>query len=257
MPSRGGIMLRYLMVVFLLILKSSGPLSAQAGQGGGDAAVMLSGPEEALQRALAYTGFEEARYVKMVAAAEMGRLVVAHDSTLPFLADSVSGRQVWEVAFASLSYLNRCDSEVVLSCTVWLDPSDGAFLVARFFPLWDSVRRSAMPSGKHIEERLNGSMFTYGGKARDLPRTTLLDALRGVLMSSRCDATETVAWHLLLGRRDSDAEPEPYWCIVDRGVPFEQYASPRGQRLPEGLTANNLHLYNANSSQIRAAMTVH
>jgi len=145
--------------------------------------VPVTTAEEAVERALAYTGFDKLEGLDTKDRWEMARLTIARDSTTPFLSDSINGRTVWQVDVQDVILdLDWAKPDVVLKypkdVRVTIDSATGRLFEIRLLNSGDEYNPGytipADTSEKQIRS-LNGEKFL--GFPIDAPGMTFLEVL--------------------------------------------------------------------------------
>ncbi|MBU0982700.1 MAG: hypothetical protein KKA42_02450, partial [candidate division Zixibacteria bacterium] len=174
---------------------------------------------QAIDRALACTGFGE--YIDMDSLTDLVTVttVTTIDTTTPFIHDQVNNRRAWKVSFSSvtLTYWNTTkyvvDEETPLrSFDVYVDSASGRFLKA--------VSRSANYNGAAIrkanwllaEASLNRRSQCYVGLLDEPPPVTLADALDSAKFCDVPGAMAIVAVCVLLSYPAVDSA-FPVWDL--------------------------------------------
>ncbi len=180
--------------------------------------VPVTTAEEAVERALAYTGFDKLEDLDLTDRREMACLTVARDSTTPFLSDSINGRTVWQVDVQDVILdLDWAKPDVVLKypkdVRVTIDSATGRLFEIRLLKSGDEYDPSytipADTSEKQIRS-LNGEVFL--GFPIDTPGMTFLEVLNvGDLCGSPLTAGLTVGHYVVHYVFRSDTLPA--WTI--------------------------------------------
>lgn len=208
----------------------------------------------ALERALAYSGFSGVKYRQTSVASESAQLVLAQDTSLPFLGDAVNDKQVWEVEFHDLVMTDDGPCSDLKQCKIWIDPESGRFIQARLTPEESDGADSTLRNSAYYENVFRRMFMEYEGVPDAPPRTPLMDALRVPTLSQPCIASETVIWCVRLKYRDNDA-PRTYWCIMGRGTPMlDLHGQYEGEDAPP--LVNHLCLVDAETGQPATFLTV-
>ena len=207
-------------IVALIVLTTASSLIAQVA----DDSIVVRDSAQALEMALAYTGFEE--YPDFELKDALGRVeeVTFRDSTMPFLADSLDGLPAWEVEFQSV-ILHRATSSLGLDkkhpkqVTVSLDQNTGKLL--RIIVLEMGLSRDSLypkADSKTAESKLQGcSLQRFHGLPSERPIVSFARALNDVTGGSPALSKEIVAYYVLESRLEK--EPWQVWDIHLYNIP--------------------------------------
>ena len=99
--------------------------------------VPVTTAEEAVERALAYTGFDKLEGLDLKDLKEMAQLTIACDSTTPFLSDSIDGGVVWRIEMPGLildltAYDNEEETAHPKDFIILIDSVSGRLADVRF-----------------------------------------------------------------------------------------------------------------------------
>lgn len=186
----------------------------------------ITSATEAVETALAYTGFSELSQLKLGPPEELATLIVARDSITPFLADSVDGRTVWRVEIPNVILeLDAWDPETAQQhpkdFVILLDSASGRLMSIRF---WDSGKRPTdireAPS-KMAEDQMQLRLREkYLGFPTEVPPLSLLQVLDGSVFGSALTCrlgTVQYVYQTMRGRE----EVRPVWVVHLHGfAPF-------------------------------------
>lgn len=186
----------------------------------------ITSATEAVETALAYTGFSELSQLKLSPPEELATLIVARDSITPFLADSVDGRTVWQVEIPNVILeLDAWGLESALEhpkdFVILLDSATGRLMSIRF---WDSGKRPTdireAPSQMAESQMLFRSQERYLGFPSEAPSLSLLEVLDGKVFGSALTCKLGTVWYVYHTKRGS-VETRPVWIVHLHGfAPF-------------------------------------
>ena len=185
----------------------------------------ISTASEAVEIALAFTGFSELSQLKLGPPEELVALVVARDSITPFLADSVDGRTVWQVEIPNVILeLEAWDPESALQhpkdFVILLDSASGRLMSIRF---WDSGKRPTdirEAPAKSAEDQMQMRRERYLNFPTEAPSLSLLDVLDGKVFGSALTCRLASVWYVNHTMRGHE-EVRPVWIVHLHGfAPF-------------------------------------
>ena len=178
--------------------------------------VPVTTAEEAVERALAYTGFDKLEGLDTKDRWEMARLTIARDSTTPFLSDSIDGHTAWRVTFEGVILdIEEYSDEVEVS-----HPKDFEVLIdsvtGRLFSVisrYKGKARDFLPEvpAEIAEEQLRMSFEEYLCFVPVPPVMTLCEAINGSIFGSAMHSKEIVALYIEHSYHDSAAIP--VWVV--------------------------------------------
>jgi hypothetical protein len=204
------------MVVVALALCYSVTLAADASQ------YVLKTKEQALQRALEYSGFTESPGFVVPQADSCVKMMEIKDSTTPFLSDSISGAERWVVMFDSVFLdfggwaKSTVDNQIKKSYHFVLDPVTG-----RLLKVYSVYEKPAMdltpePSVEASEANLIQNE-RYVSLVDLVPPVSLYRALDVAVPAEPLTSKEVHACLVMLSAHEG--EPKPCWVILARGTP--------------------------------------
>ncbi len=178
--------------------------------------------EEAIARALAYSGFSTLRQCSVDTASV--RLVVLDDDQTPWLHNELNGKKLWQVKVdVTLELLvegqrpedtlRRFDEES-REFTIYLDPETGQILKMTSDP-GEYPHKPFKPPAEVGEWVLGSWREKFVGFPEKPPKVTFLEALRMVI-GDPLAAKEIQVVYMLWSRFGS--EPRPVWSIDLRGL---------------------------------------
>jgi hypothetical protein len=206
------------MVVVALAFCYSVTLAADASQ------YVLKTKEQALQRALEYSGFTESPGFVVPQADSCVKMMEIKDSTTPFLSDSISGAERWVVTFDSVFLdfggwaKSTVDNQIKKSYHFVLDPVTGRLL--KVFSVYGKPAADILAElpADSATTRLNFNE-RHVSFVDSIPGITLYRALDGAVPTNPLQAKEIRAWLVMFS--DHGRDPIPCWIILGRGTaPF-------------------------------------
>ncbi|MBU0982464.1 MAG: hypothetical protein KKA42_01240 [candidate division Zixibacteria bacterium] len=191
-------------------------------------------PNEAIDRALEFTGFDKlAEYMRPDPETDVV-LTVARDSTTPSLADSIDGREVWQVRFRDCALGGRLRStnsamelQGIRTYHAWIDSQNGRLLRLYSSPFQGDPNILPEPPSRIADEEL-GSV--YAGIADHPPPVTISECLPGVPMAYPRTAKEKDIW--LVNITGLGPEVGPCWVVQARGIPPMDVTGGTGGKPP-------------------------
>jgi hypothetical protein len=180
-------------------------------------------PEQAVECAYEYSGFDELRRVTENSLNEHVDLVTIDSDETPFLRDSIVGKRVWRVRVPNV-YLDlaRWDKKLVetqkrKSYEVWIDSATGVLYKIFSMPVADDPDLAPEPPSDSATSKLRESGEIFLGFPSSPPLVTFLQALDAAAGSNPLVAKELIAWCVLI--HNSDGTVIPVWQIIGRGIP--------------------------------------
>jgi hypothetical protein len=213
------------MAVIALAFCYSVTLAADASQ------YVLQTKEQALQRALEYSGFKESPGFVVPQADSCVKMMEIKDSTTPFLSDSISGAERWVVTFDSVFLdFGGWARETVMdqirkSYHFVLDPSTGRLLTV--YTTCEGVYVDAPPElSADSSAVLLSSNERHTSLVDSIPPVSFYEALDAAVPTNPLQAKEIRAWLVMFSYHGRD--PIPCWIILGRGTaPFARPTPPR------------------------------
>ncbi len=243
-----------LALLSLALLPSSGVCDDTAG------GTAIPSPQMAVDRAFAYTGFNELKRISGAALSEQGQLMSVVTDETPFLSDSVVGRRVWRVKMNNIFLdLSKCGRQYVenqrpKNYEAWIDSATGVMYKIFSEPVENDPDLVPEPSADTATAMMRPSGDIYLGFPAQPPAISFLEALGNAVGSNPLVAKEIIAWCVLIS--DSTGSPMPVWQIIGRGIPpFEIHPRPllpmylrnRQRSTVDAITGNLLSISNCPS----------
>ena len=210
--------------------------------------VPVTTAEEAVERALIYTGLDRLEGLDLKDRGEMACLTIARDSTTPFLSDSINGRRVWQVLFDNVVLDTESSSPEAAqkhpkTIHILIDSASGQLYEVLVLDI-DTDRSEASRAPAFIaEEQLRGITHEeYLGFPGEPPAITLL-AVFGMRWCSPLESKYMFANYVIY--RSRDAEPRNVWVVHGHGFPpfrdgVDNMRTVIDARTGEGLFSVNL-----------------
>ena len=210
--------MRGFLINFLVCLSfsyaSSGdmPDSVQTGRA-------IETPEEAVERALEYTGIERSKTYVSKSPEDIAELTRVADSLTPFISDTINSKEVWLVKFTNIQLQPFKETEpndlYPKDFNVILDPETGNLLkINSSFFEFKADRRYEYPPELKIKDP--GGLQSFFGFPEDPPSGSFYDVVK--VWHSNCtigvkhiSATYILQSHPMYGTKG-------YWCITFRGI---------------------------------------
>ncbi len=182
--------------------------------------------EDAYNKAIEITGFNSKQFPLNNMAAEQLELSVLQQGNIPYLADSVIDKEVWQIRFDNVKLDlpgwagSWIENQIEKDYSVFLDAGTGRLIqitgrsdtAVAFF--YDSIYR------ERGDRLLSNSGERYTGFPDSLPPVTFEKALEAAVFSSPLMAEEIHAvcayWAHL------EKEPKLVWMITANGVPYSE-----------------------------------
>ncbi len=174
---------------------------------------LLKSKQEAVTRALEYTGFDELRNFELDKSLNEVQLITVHDSTTPFLSDSINGKTAWAVEFENIVLQANASP---ITFTVILDAETGRLFEIRSKYEGPPEKRPCEPSAKLAEQQLGMTIERYLGLPQTPPSVSFLQALDSAF-TSPVHASLTIARYVIYSSQGR-AE-QPVWAISLHGLP--------------------------------------
>lgn len=189
--------------------------------------IAIKTPDEAVKRALEYTGFEEIIDTSKLVKEDIASLVIITDDETPFLHDKINNRDVWQVTFDSV-YLNLSgwipsvyENQKPKTYKIYLDPENGKLLKIEASQNGEKFSFSVEPSDTLVEKLLKCRFEIYHDFPEIEPNTNFLEALDAAFPSSPIMSKKLIAYYVI--HTCSSHKEEPVWIIIGRGIPGLQY----------------------------------
>jgi hypothetical protein len=175
---------------------------------------VLQTSERAIERAIEYSGFDKLKgFVRLKSAIDITELIIARDSTTPFLSDSIEGKTAWRVEFKDIILREGARP---ITFDVLLDAETGRLFEIRSRYVGPPDERPCEPPAKIAREQLGMNIEKYNGFPTKLPVISFVKALDS-LFGSPLSAKQTVA--LYVTNCLQQREPRPVWAISLHGLP--------------------------------------
>ena len=194
------------------------------------AQVALQTKEQALQRALAYSGFMQMPGFVVPQADSCVQMMAIKDSTTPFLSDSISGAERWVVTFDSVFLelggwsAGTVSNQIRKTYNFVLEPSTGRLL--KVFTTYHGPEADLLPMLPADSATVNLSRNERHVSLVDsVPPLSFYEALDVAAPSNPLKAKEIQAWLVMFSHHGAD--PVPCWIILGRGTaPFPLPSAP-------------------------------
>ena len=185
--------------------------------------------DEAVKRALEYTGFDEMEGFTLPSnPAEIAQVVTMVDSLTPFLTDSIDGRRAWLVTLQDVQLhfgppVAKRDIYPAFDFRIYIDSTNGVLL--RMYSRSKQPRsnnympRAPLATAEHQLRNMSGEV--YYGFAPFPPRMTFVEAIHRGISPPFFTASEA---DMLYIRHSLKGEPGPAWVIHLYGC----YPDPHG-----------------------------
>jgi len=176
--------------------------------------VTLANPEQALARALEYTGFDKAEGYSKASVGDV-KLVTGQETKTPFVSAFIKGCQVWSVIFKGIPV--KSERHVVdRNFEVILDPVTGRILqivsVAEDVGSADTLPE---PQATIFEDKKRKAGFVFNGLPERLPKVCFYEALDAVSMFNPARSKVIKAIYIDYMMQDSLFSQK--WLIIIRG----------------------------------------
>ncbi|MFZ5980202.1 MAG: hypothetical protein ACOYVF_06175 [Candidatus Zixiibacteriota bacterium] len=177
--------------------------------------------EEAVAKAIDYLGIQNLKDFNIDKALTKSECVILHDSTTPFLSETINNDTVWEVVFdIDFGLIDEELSkgmEYYKTVHTYLDKNKGTLI--KIVAVEDGVSESALPILPPADIAENGIRAVgdgqYHGIPGDVPKTSFFEAMKEVIVDYR-DAVEITALYVLFS--DVRVEEKPVWDIHIYGI---------------------------------------
>jgi hypothetical protein len=211
----------YILTVLALIVNSYGLVTHVDAQTLKDSYAIQT-PDQAVNRALAYTGFDKLKDFNPDKSLGEVQLVTARDSTTPFLSDSINSRTAWRVSFKDLilplyGFKQQTIASHPKSFQILIDAETARLFEIR--SVSDASREGGLceaPAKVATEQLRYMAAEIYYGFPKEPPATSFLEALDS-LSYSPLHAKFVVAQYVLYNR--GGPEYQRVWTINLYGLP--------------------------------------
>ena len=214
--------------------------------------VPVTTAEEAVERALAYTGFAKLEGLDTKDRKEMVQLTVVRDSTTPFLSDSIEGRVVWRIEMPGLildltAYDNEEETAHPKNFTILIDSVSGRLTDVQFSD--PGVEAAMFPDApwqvatRQLKEMTHEE---YVGFPNELPNVTLLEALDRGVLGSPIACKRGVAQYVLYTYRGRKSRP--VWVVHLHGLPPSMGGITHMRSVVDAVTGKEIRSVNLPSS---------
>ncbi len=179
--------------------------------------------EEAVDRALEYTGFDKSKSYSREPAVQIARLIKAIDTTTPFLSDYINGRPVWVIEFENIYFdydgiSPKVKNRRFKDFKINIDAETG-FL----FKIIGSIKNDTIfpePAASIAEQQMLNN-DKYHGIASDIPELSFYDLLveEERLLSRAVVAKNIYAVYVVYSDSYFELrEPRNIWNITFKGL---------------------------------------
>jgi hypothetical protein len=227
----------------------------------GKATTAITSTEQAVERALAYGGFEgHVPYTRL--AEDKVQTIQLSDSTTPFLSRFASGESVWRVQFDDVRLGHGDDNGKTYGFTVFVDSASGALLkIEGLFAEFDSTITPIILAAD-AERQIEGDGERYLGIPSEIPLYGFLSAVKACPYSMS-GARRLVAQFVqhsqgYMAMSDSTirfTEMTPCWVIALEGIPPIEPIGGSADWLPIYARNRIRQVVNATTGKIRSSST--
>jgi len=192
------------------------PICAQESSQTHDKIEAVTTSEAAVERAVAYTGFDKAEGYDPVKSVKAEKVLIENDNT-PFVADKINGRMAWKVYFKDIpvgqqsAVIRNRDFEVTL------DPETGKLI--KIFSVSDDAGSSdtlPQPSADVAERWFTDRKYVFEKLPDKMCKFTFWEALQKVRIASPSVTKIIKAYYWDYSDRGGE---HPYtWLIILRGI---------------------------------------
>lgn len=183
--------------------------------------VRLDKPEQAIERALQFTGIESRIDTSSANSSVRAEKVIIKDDVTPFLSNKINEREIWRVLYTGVDFrvpLLLSDSNVtnLRDIEVLLDPETGQLLRVIVTSREVDSTVKPEPSVLQAEQHLKRKREIYHDFIEGLPAISFIDA---IYASAGCQprvAKKIIAQLVLLSR--NNGEFQEMWCFTTRGL---------------------------------------
>ena len=179
--------------------------------------------EEAIRRALDYTGFDKSKGFSIEESIREVKLETATDTTTPFLHNRINGRAIWSVKFNGIlldpkSVIPEKIEANPKRFEVWLDAETG-ILLRVFSPYTESDSTGlSVITAEEAENELRARSEEYLGFVDSIPLVSCFDAINADRFGRPMLAKEIYAV-CVLNSRTREEKARPMWIISLREPP--------------------------------------
>jgi hypothetical protein len=207
---------KYLSLMACLMLIASFGISAQEDSSSIDQDCPLLTAEEAIERAIEYTGFDKADGYDSITSA-FAELVISENDNTPFIAEKIQGKNVWQITFYNIPVGQGCKTITEREFQVTLYPETGKLI--KIFSVSDhsgSLDTLPQPSATVAEKWFKDRKYVFNMLPDEMCNITFWEALQKAWIAcpSVTKIIKAYYWDISGGERDF-----PYtWLIIFRGI---------------------------------------
>jgi hypothetical protein len=192
---------------------------------------VITTPDQAVELALEYTGFDRAEYKRGKDPAEMTSKVVVTEDKTPFFHDRIVNKELWVVTFDSVyveiprlapSYERN---QTRKTYDIYFEPETGHLL--KIESRWDGhdSTLSEEPPADIAAEDMSKNGIAYLDFVKVIPEVDFYHALQIAPECYAANAKQIIA-HLVISDQGG-GDPRPVWSILGRGTPpFHHFGGP-------------------------------
>jgi len=193
----------------------------------------IKNAEEAINRALLYTGFDKVNKINVKDMSNYVKLTKITNTKIPFLEKSVEGKDIWEIEFQNINishiYEKRTGLEksITMSFSVYIDKETGKLLEIHYIKDGYNSEDSPLPSTDLAEQQMNSTAEIYYRFPDSLPEYPFIDALDNTAINP-AHAREIIGYYIIESKMDST--PRRVWAIDLRGIVPVPVASENAEK---------------------------
>jgi len=191
----------------------------------------IKNAEEAINRALLYTGFDKVNDVDIKDMLNKAKIDTITDDKTPYLSKSINDRDIWEIEFLGINLTSLFERRTGINESkyfnfkVYIDKESGRLIKIHYIKEGYDPNESPLPSAEVAERQMIRIGEVYHGFPDSLPEYSFIDALDNTAFNP-FHAGEIIAQYVIESERYTD--PRRVWTIDLRGldpVPIESRKS--------------------------------
>ncbi|MFH2049218.1 MAG: hypothetical protein ABIJ12_07210 [bacterium] len=178
---------------------------------------LIKTESDAIKRALEYTGFNEINNYDKSKSIEKIELIVAQDSTTPFITNHIEGRIAWSISFKNLdiiSFKKTCESDSAykIKTDVVIDAENGELLQINSYINSFGINSTLITPN---EGEMNTFFEKYYGIPNELPLITLHQVLEIINYDSIDQEIVFLAnyFYYSKGTNSNESNKKPVWIV--------------------------------------------
>lgn len=184
--------------------------------------VQLDSEEQAILRALQFTGLERRFTDRAAATAALPIKDSISDDVTPFLSDKINNKSLWRVKFTDVDFrrpllLKNKGVSNLRDIEILLDQETGQLLRIIVSSGEIDPTLPPEPSAEYAEKMLRQTGEIYHGFPETIPQVPFIEAVFSGVGCRPWSANEIIAQLVIHSRFDE--EPKPVWCFTCRGLP--------------------------------------